>query len=203
MAINYKIIHTERQIRERVDVLACEMLDQGVQPNDVFICLLNGGLFFYSDLLRALCSRGLEGTKLTFLRPHTIEKNGIKHVEISDYITESSIVEALKNGANVWIIDEIMDSGRSVTKAIDWVESNMKLHNIVKCNGKKPLFNTVMMVERKGVVVDPRVHNHLVGFTEDRDEWFVGYGMDGSNGTLRAMPMIAIEIPPMDDDSEM
>lgn len=199
MAINYKIIHAERQIRERVDDLACEMLDLGVQPNDVFICLLNGGLFFYSDLLRALCSRGLEGTKLTFLRPHTIEKNGMKHVEISDYITEISIVDALKNGANVWIIDEIMDSGRSVTAVIEWLMDRFAHDN----TGKKPLFNTVMMVERKGAVVDRRVHTHLVGFTEDRKEWFVGYGMDGSNGILRAMPMIAIETPPTDDEPEM
>lgn len=199
MAINYKIIHTERQIRERVDDLACEMMDRGVQPNDVFICLLNGGLFFYSDLLRALCSRGLEGIKLMFLKPHTIETDGIKKVKIDGLIEEVPIIEAINKGADIWIIDEIMDSGRSVTTVIDWLMGRFAHNGAVK----KPYINTVMMIERKGVVVDPRVHTHLVGFTEDRDEWFVGYGMDGSNGILRAMPMIAIETPPMDDDPEM
>lgn len=196
MAINYKIIHTERQIRERVDDLACEMMDLGVQPNDVFICLLNGGLFFYSDLLRALCRRGLEGIKLMFLKPHTIETDGIKKVKIDGLIEEVPIIEAINNGADIWIIDEIMDSGRSVTTVIDWLMGRFAHNGAVK----KPYINTVMMIERKGVVVDPRVHTHLVGFTEDRDEWFVGYGMDGSNGILRAMPMIAIETPLKDDD---
>ena len=199
MAINYKIIHTERQIRERVDDLACEMMDRGVQSNDVFICLLNGGLFFYSDLLRALCSRGLEGIKLMFLKPHTIETDGIKKVKIDGLIEEMPIIESINKGADIWIIDEIMDSGRSVTTVIDWLMGRFAHNGAVK----KPYINTVMMVERKGAVVDPRVHTHLVGFTEDRDEWFVGYGMDGSNGILRAMPMIAIETPPTDDDSEM
>ena len=196
MAINYKIIHTERQIRERVDDLACEMMDMDVQPNDVFICLLNGGLFFYSDLLRALCCRGLEGIKLMFLKPHTIEVDGIKKVKIDGLIEEVPIIESINNGANIWIIDEIMDSGRSVTTVIDWLMGRFAHNGAVK----KPYINTVMMIERKGVVVDPRVHTHLVGFTEDRDEWFVGYGMDGTNGVLRAMPMIAIETPLNDDD---
>lgn len=195
--IRYKIIHTPKEITERVDTLARQILEYA-NPNDIFICLLNGGVFFYCDLLKALSLHNFNGVKLTFLKTSTIEKNGTKYVEVSDYITETSIVDALKNGANIWIIDEIMDSGRSVTKTIDWVESNMKLYNIVKCNGKKPLFNTVMMLEREGATVDRRVHTRLVGFKENRKEWFVGYGMDGSNGTMRAFPCIAIELPDED-----
>lgn len=199
MAINYKIIHTERQIRERVNDLACEMMDLGVQSNDVFICLLNGGLFFYSDLLRALTLRGLEGIKLTFLKTHTVEKDGVKSIQIEDFIQEIPMIESINKGANIWIIDEIMDSGRSATVVIDWLMDALIMGKATK----KPYINTVMMVERNGVVADARIHTHLAGFTEDRDEWFVGYGMDGSNGILRTMPMIAIEMHQPDDEPEM
>lgn len=199
MAINYKIIHTERQIRERVNDLACEMMDLGVQSNDVFICLLNGGLFFYSDLLRALTLRGLEGIKLTFLKTHTVEKDGVKSIQIEDFIQEIPMIESINKGANIWIIDEIMDSGRSVTTVIDWLMDALIMGKATK----KPYINTVMMVERKGVVVDARIHTHLAGFTDDYEEWLVGYGMDGSNGILRTMPMIAIEMHQPDDESEM
>ena len=114
-------------------------------------------------------------------------------------IEEVPIIEAVNNGADIWIIDEIMDSGRSVTTVIDWLMGRFA-HNDA---GKKPFINTVMMVERKGAVVDPRVHTHLVGFIEDRKEWFVGYGMDGSNGILRAMPIIGIEMHQPDDIPEL
>lgn len=189
MSKNYQIIHTENQIQKRVDLLAFEMMDLGVHPNDVFICLLNGGLFFYSDLLRNLCYRGLAGTKLTFLKPHTIEKDGVKKVKIDGFIEEVSVIESINKGANVWIIDEIMDSGRSVTAVIDWLMDKCTSNGV-----KKPCINTVMMVKREGAHIDPRVTNHLEGFHENRKEWFVGYGMDGSEGTFRCMPFIAIEL---------
>lgn len=190
----YKIIHTPKEIAERVDVLAQEIMEHA-SPKDIFICLLNGGIFFYCDLLKALCIHDFMGVKLNFLRVSTTEnKSGQKVAVVLNETFESNMVGAIQDGANVYIVDEIMDSGRSFHAVINWIDSVCGLEGI-----QRPKFRTVTMLERKGAVHDERVDKHYVGFVEDRTEWFVGYGMDGSDGMMRAFPGIAIEKP--EDDS--
>ena len=196
---HYKIIHTEKEIQQRV----CDLTEQVIEvakPEDIFICLLRGGVFFYTDLMKQLCLHEFNGVKLHFLDVKTsTNAMGNPVVEVLDYILDGNMYRQLQDGANVWIVDEIMDSGRSVTAVINWFEDICKSSNI-----RRPEYNTIMMVERAGANHYPRINHEIVGFIENRKEWFVGYGMDGSDGKLRAMPMIAIELPDTEnsDDSD-
>lgn len=193
----YTVIHSEKDIRERVRDIAEQVLEF-VKPNDVFLCLLRGGIFFYSDLMRQLCCLGVDGLKLHFLDVKTSNNNvGQPVAEVLDYIFEGNVMGQIQDGANVWIVDEIMDSGRSVSAVISWLDDACCRSNI-----KSPEYNTVMMIERVGANHDKRVTHEVVGFVEDRKEWFVGYGMDGSDGVLRSMPMIAFEHPDKPDDED-
>lgn len=188
--IRYKVIHTEKDINRAVRDMS-EMITEEVTPNDIFVCLLNGGIFFYSDLLKQLCLHDVTGIKLNFLSVHSGEDaNGKRTAEVLGHQFSSNIIEDINNGGNVWIIDEIIDSGRSVTEVINWFN-----YIIAKSRRRTPNYNVVTMLQRAGAVYDDRIHTYYYGFREDRKEWFVGYGMDGSEGKLRAMPMIAIELP--------
>ena len=187
--VRYKIIHTEKEIQQRVKDIA-EQISGMARPDDIFICLLRGGVFFYSDLMKQLCLHGLSGLRLHFLDVRTDKDiTGKSTACVYDFILDGNMYGQLREGANVWIVDDIMDSGRSATTVINWFEDI--------CKGKgfhKPEYNTVMMLERVGAYHDPRIKHHIAGFIESRKEWFVGYGMDGSNGDLRAIPAIAIEM---------
>lgn len=197
--IIYRVIHTEKDINQRVDEIA-KQISELARPNDIFICLLRGGLFFYSDLMKRLCFYNFNGVKLHFLDVKTIvDDNGDKHADVFGAILDgntSGILKQVLNGANIWIVDEIMDSGRSVSAVIDWMEALYKNSDIIKSSNPhiQPKYNIIMMIERVGAKHDPRVENKVVGFLENRKDWFVGYGMDGTCGKLRAMPAIAIEI---------
>lgn len=191
--IRYRILYTEMDIRRAVKNMS-ELIAEDVTPNDIFVCLLNGGIFFYSDLLKQLCLRGIPDIKLNFLSVHSGEDAwGNKVAEVLDHHFTSNIIEDINNGGNVWIIDEIIDSGRSVTAVINWF-GNKIAHN----KERIPNFNVVTMLQRAGAVYDDRVNANFYGFRENRKEWFAGYGMDGSDGKMRAFPGIAIELP--DDD---
>lgn len=192
----YKVIHTEKEIKQRVRDIA-EQVIEFAQPNDVFVCLLRGGLFFYADLMKAMCLLEFEGVKLHFLNVHTSKNASGSHVDVFDGIFDGNVIGQIQDGANVWIVDEIMDSGRSVAAVIDWFSAACRQSAI-----PAPEFNTVMMVERAGASHDPRVNHEIVGFVENHKEWFVGYGMDGSDGKLRAMPMIAIEMPDTENSDD-
>lgn len=202
-AIRYKVIHTEKDIREMTTMLG-EQVWENAQPNDIFICLLNGGIFFYCDLLKQMCMLCANSVKPKFLKPHTFDVNGEKKVIIQDTYLDMELIDEINEGANIWLVDEIVDSGRTLTAVIDWLEARFNKVNEgkIKTLNRLPEYNVVALMQRGGAVFDQRLKNRIIGFTENRKEWFAGYGMDGTDGTLRACPFIVVEMPDNDNDEE-
>ena len=205
-SIQYQVIHTEKDIKEMTAILS-EQVKEVAQSNDIFICLLNGGIFFYCDLLKQLSLQNMGGIEPSFLKAHTYDMDGKKVVVVNDCHLQDDWVERINGGTNIWIVDEIVDSGRTLTSVIDWFEKQFHIIDHVAMMDdervmRKPEFNVVALMQRSSTVFDQRLKNHITGFTENHKEWFAGYGMDGTEGTLRAYPFIVIERWKDEDNEE-
>ncbi len=156
------LIH-EKQIKERIQDMALQLeehttkYDNNLPP--VFICVLNGAYKFFTDLVseyNGLC-------EIDFIRAKSYNgKDNSAGVQIK------SDVEVDLYGKNLYIIDDIIDTGNTMKELV--IHLNQKLPNRI---------SIISMLKRKN-------NDHpidLYGF-EINDEWVVGYGLD-DNGLKR------------------
>ena len=156
------LIH-EKQIKERIQDMALQLeehttkYDNNLPP--VFICVLNGAYKFFTDLVseyNGLC-------EIDFIRAKSYNgKDNSNGVQIK------SDVEVDLYGKNLYIIDDIIDTGNTMKELV--IHLSQKSPNRI---------SIISMLKRKN-------NTHpidLYGFEID-DEWAVGYGLD-DNGLRR------------------
>tara|TARA_R110001632_G_scaffold34121_5_gene87189 strand:- start:5771 stop:6334 length:564 start_codon:yes stop_codon:yes gene_type:complete len=173
MEYKEKIFSMERMItRDQIESRVREMAQMIEQYEDthhttlppVFICVLNGAFMFFSDLVKeyhGLC-------EIDFLRAKSYEgKDNSGGVKILKDI------EVAIQGKNVYIIEDIIDTGETMKEVILHLES--KMPNSIR---------VVTLLKRK----DGDHPMDVYGFEID-DEWVVGYGLD-DNGLSRNLPHI-------------
>ena len=166
------ILITEQQIEHRVDELVKEMRDHCRSENLVMIGILRGSFMFLADLVRDLYRHDVH-PKIDFL---TLESYGSGTVS-------SGVVKVTKDitvdvaGCEVVLIDDILDSGRTLSFA----------RNLVVEKGAKSV-KTCSLLDKPSQRVVPLTCD-FIGF-EIENEFVVGYGLDYDNH-YRELPYIA------------
>ena len=162
-----KLINQEK-IAHRVKRLAKEISQDHIQSGNtlppIMICILNGSIHVFSDLIRAMKIH----CEIDFIR--------LKSYEGQDNSGGMQCLKELElelKGRRAYIVDDICDSGSTILEAL--FMCNSKLVQEVR---------VVTLLKRK----DGVDMTDFCGFTIDK-EWVVGYGLD-NNGTQRELPHI-------------
>jgi len=159
-------------IAERIDMLAHEI--SGNLPNDVLIIVvLKGSFVFAADLLRALDRAGMRPT-VDFI---TLSSYGTK-LESSGTVNLSRDISENVRGRTVMIIDDILDTGRTLAFATD----------LMTARGAAAVHTCVLLDKHEKREVG--IEANYVGFPVD-DIFVVGYGIDMAH-LFRSLPYIGV-----------
>ncbi len=166
------ILFTAEQIRERVLQLVDDMAHAYNSENLVMIAILRGSFMFFADLVRENNKHQVH-PRIDFI---TLESYGAS--------TESSgTVQIMKDisvdvaNADVVVVDDILDTGRTLTFAC----------NHFRSKGARSV-KTCVLLDKPSRRVIP-IEADYVGFTID-NHFVVGYGLD-YDSYYRELPYIA------------
>ena len=153
-----KILFSEEQIKNRIIQLGKEISSDYKDKEIVFVSVLNGSFMFTSDLLKQIEPDNC----LDFIQVSTY---GNSTKSSGDFVLKKDLSLDI-SGKNVVVIEDIIDSGYTIAKLIDYIkEKNPADLKIATLIDKPP--------RRK---VD--VNADYVGFILDSDYFIVGYGLD-------------------------
>lgn len=166
------IVFTDQQIRARVDELVEEMADDCRSENLVMIGILRGSFMFLADLVRDLYRHDLH-PRIDFM---TLESYGAG-TESSGQVAVTKDVSVDVQGADILLIDDILDTGRTLTFAMRHLKE-LGARSIKTCT----------LLDKPSRRVVP-VTADYAGFTID-DFFIVGYGLD-YDSRYRELPYLA------------
>lgn len=159
-------------IAQRVDALAREI--SAKLPEDVLIVVvLKGSFVFAADLLRALDSAGML-PRVDFV---TLSSYGAA-TESSGTVSLTRDISEEVRGRDVLIVDDILDTGRTLAFAID----------LMAARGAASVHSCVLLDKSERREVD--IEADFVGFPVD-DLFVVGYGIDMAH-MYRSLPYIGV-----------
>jgi|TARA_B100002019_G_scaffold34351_1_gene28405 hypoxanthine phosphoribosyltransferase len=166
-----EILYTKKDIDFQVKILANQLniKHKNLKSNTVFICVLDGGYHFFSDIVKLLDF----DIQLDFMRVKSYEgKRKQGDLKIIKDIHHSI------EGKHVYLVDDFLDSGTTIHKLVEYV--HIKNPNTI---------NILTFLKRKNCKYNP-IHDKLVdgfyyGKELEGDDWLVGYGMDDDNGYKR------------------
>ena len=166
-----RILYSEDEVRARIKSLAREIAD--ALPSDFLMApVLTGAFVFAADLVRELHRIGVDPA--------------VDFVQLSSYggaRASSGVVKLLKDfsapieGRSVLIVDDVLDSGRSLHFA----------RRMVLDRGASEA--KVCVLVRKATGRSDDIDAEFVGFEAGADDFLVGYGMD-DGGRSRGVPFI-------------
>lgn len=165
-----EVIYSAEAIAARMEGLAREIAARKLGQL-LIVAVLKGSFVFAADLIRALHRIGLE-PEVDFLTLSSYRKSK----------TSSGKVEILRDldlsveGRNVLLIDDVLDSGRTLVFAKD----------LIAARGAKEIL-TCVLIDKKV----PRAVDVAADFSafESGDEFVVGYGMDVAH-RYRELPFV-------------
>ena len=163
----------EAQIASRLDELAAEINEIYQDSPLVVICVLKGGIMFFSDLVRRLnCQPELDFVRLSSYGDGTSPQ---------EKIVLTKDVELSLQGKHVLVVEDIMDTGHSMKFLLRHLASK----------GARSLRLAVLVdkQERREVAVRP----DMVGFSVPSG-FLVGYGLDYAE-QYRELPAVYEMIP--------
>ncbi|EMJ98124.1 hypoxanthine phosphoribosyltransferase [Leptospira alstonii] len=157
------------EISEKVKSIASEITEDYKKLNPIFICVLKGGIYFFTDLTKAI--------------PYSTE---IDFVQARSYSGTSSTgrIELLKDidtdlsDRHVILVEDILDTGFTLQYLV---------RHIFTRNPASLEIVTLLLKERKNILEFPVKY---VGWRIP-DEFVVGYGMD-FDGKYRNLPDICV-----------
>ena len=161
-----EMLLTQTQIAQETYKIAYKItqdhLKSGNELPPVFICILNGGFMFFTELVKHL-SPNIE---IDFIQASSYEgKDNSGGVKITNELKTD-----LK-GKQVYLVDDLVDTGNTMREILFYLEdyrpSDVKI---------------VTAFHRKN---SPHHVDHYA--CEVKDEWLVGYGLD-DNGLKRNLP---------------
>lgn len=162
-------------IAARVQTLAAEIA-ASVPADVMIVSLLRGSFVFTADLIRALHGAGTTPqVDFMTLASYGMGTESSGTVQIVRDLTEDV------SGRDVLIVDDILESGRTLTFA----------RNLIEERGARSIKIAVMLEKpgRRKVAIDA----DFVGFTIE-DKFVVGYGLDYAN-YFRELPFIGVINP--------
>ncbi|MFD0986014.1 hypoxanthine phosphoribosyltransferase [Methyloligella solikamskensis] len=168
-----KTLYDAAQISTRVNELAAQIADAKLQRL-VIVAVLKGSFIFAADLIRALHVRGLAPEiDFIFLASYgagTTSQGSVK--VLRDVGTPLS-------GRDVILVDDILDSGRTLAFAKDLLQQR-GANRVMTC----------VLIDKQGVERVVPIEADLIGFSCP-PEFVVGYGMDLAH-RYRELPFIGV-----------
>lgn len=158
-----ELIISRQEIQLRIKQLALDIANDHTNTSNalppVMICILNGAYMFYTDLLRNI--------------PLDVQSDFVrmKSYEGQDNSGGIQILKGLETdlkGRNVYVVDDICDTGTTILEALFMVNSHLPAQVKV----------VTLLRRRDGVNL-----TDFCGF-ELGDEWVAGFGLD-NNGVGR------------------
>ena len=175
-----RVLIDEASIARRNEELAASILD-AAGPDLLVVAILKGSFMFAADLLRALHRAGAD-PQAEFIQ---LSSYGSGQVS-SGTVTIARDVESNVAGRTVLLIDDILESGRTLARA----------RELMLARGAARVFIVVLLDKAGHRAVELRAD--FVGFPCP-DHFVVGYGMDDGH-RLRQLPFVGIvaepELPP-------
>ena len=166
----------EVRIARRLDELAAELNEAYRDRSLVVVCVLKGGIMFFSDLVRRLnCQPELDFVRLASYGDGTSPQ---------DQIILTKDVDLSLQGKHVLVVEDIMDTGRSMEFLLRHLAS--------KGAASLRLAVLVDKQERREVAVHP----DIVGFSVPSG-FLIGYGLDYAE-KYRELPAVYELIPAED-----
>ena len=167
-------LFSAEEIRFQSQLLAKKISDD--HRNDgspvIMVGLLNGAFAFYSELVKHISI----DVECDFMRV----KSYVNRKQGDIQITKD--LETRIKGKHVYIVDDILDSGNTMAKVIEYLQIKWPKS-----------INVVTLLKRKNTPF--KLENYQVEGTESYgfeidDEWVVGFGMDDDKGYCRNYPSI-------------
>ncbi len=165
-----EVLFDEKSIAERVDAIARQVA--AVEPERLLVVpILKGSFVFAADLIRAFYRAGL-----------LPEVDFMMLASYRDRTTSSGRVEVLRDvetdvtGRDVLLIDDILESGRTIAYAKD----------LLAARGARRVFTAVLLDKPGHRAGD--IDADFRGF-ECPDRFVVGYGMDMAHA-YRELPFV-------------
>lgn len=164
------VIYTAEEIAARLEVLAAEIAALKPEPLLV-VAVLKGSFVFAADLIRALNRAGLE-PEVDFITLSSYRKNRVSQGSV-DILRD---VEMDVEGRNVLLVDDVLDSGRTLAFAKD----------LLSARGARSIKTCVLINKntRRAVNVSADYKAFDCG-----EEFVVGYGMDVAH-RFRELPYV-------------
>ena len=132
----------------------------------VFVGILNGAFMFFSDLVRYIKFP----IEIDFVRVKSYDGQNRKEIKFTKDL-ETNI-----NGKNVYLVDDIIDSGHTMKFLIDHFKEK----------GAKNVTPVTTILKENLVIQDALC---ILKYPQN-SPWFVGYGMDNEDGTCRNIETI-------------
>lgn len=153
---NHKILYTMEEIQKRIKELGEEISNDYKGEELIVVCILKGAAFFTTDLVKNIDCEMI----IDFMRV-----SSYTGTESSGIITLKQDLEEDIEGKNVLIVEDIIDTGRTLnTLKTELLNRNPKSLKVVTLLDKK---------ERRVVDLDA----DYVGFSIP-NKFVVGYGFD-------------------------
>ena len=165
-----KKVLSDTKLKQELTILAnklnskCEELGGGI----TFICVLNGGFMFFSDLVKLI----KYPIKVDFIQCKSY--NDMQQQEL----TLVKDIDSDIQDHTIFIVDDILDSGNTMR--------HLQTHLGAERHGAKNIF-TVTAVHKENVDFP---NNYFIYKQPDNvNPWYVGYGMDdkGYNRNLNSI----------------
>jgi hypoxanthine phosphoribosyltransferase len=164
-------LYNEEQLQQAVKKVSKEIkkhIDKDREPFDVnkrkppvFICVLNGAFMFFTDLVKEMNPFDIE---IDFIRAKSYQNQNQFEVKIIKDIETYITVK------DIYLIDDILDSGKTMVVLMDHLGKHHKPHSI-----------TPVVLFKKQHQTWPIIH----GIELTDETWICGYGLDGENGLYR------------------
>lgn len=147
---------TDDEIQERVEELGNDLKERFQGKNPVFLGMLSGAFVFMADLIRAY-DAPCETSFVKYTSYEGTESTGV--------LTQSLGVDDSLKGKTVIIVEDIVDSGNTMTQFLPLIKE------------KEPAEIIIVTLLFKPSAVEYEVKLDYIGF-EINDVFVVGYGLD-------------------------
>ncbi len=166
-SIRFQTLITREQIETRVFDLGREIGKDYLNQDPLFICVLRGGLYFFSDLTKAIPY----SVELDFMQAKSYEGT-----ESTGTVHLTKDLDSFVEGRHVIIVEDIVDTGRTLKFLIS---------HLLKKNPKSLEIASLLFKEGGESVGYPIKY---VGWKIGK-EFVIGYGLD-YDGKYRNLPGI-------------
>jgi hypoxanthine phosphoribosyltransferase len=164
---NYELVFSPDSIRERIKEVAVDVREWMSMAVDhkreqlLAVCVLRGGVFFFTDLIRELNI----SVEPVFCKAESYSYDNTQMVGKGVKVDVEDVKPA---GRSVLIVDDICDTGLTL----------LKLHNLFLELGAKSVCSAVLIHREVQV---KKYEPSWSAFSYPGAEWFVGYGLDDGN----------------------